>query len=418
MRLLIFVIAMLFVGTGLSLLALENPGYVMLARPPWSVEMPLTLFGLFALLAMLASYAVIYLSVRVWRIPREVARWRQLRSHRRTEEALAQGMINLLEGQWVKAEKRLLGELRHNRNPLINFIAAAAAAQAQGDLDKRNEYLTRAQAHAQNHRQALGMSQAHLHFAAREYEQALVVLTELRTIEPNHMHALWLLAKTYEALKDWANLVHLMPELRRRKLLSPGELDKLELQAQRELLTLSLPSGSREVLQKAWHWVPANLRQDAGLIEIYARQLIKQNDMATALAILTEALNRKWDERLVYWYGRARADDAAAQLASAEAWLETHRNNPSLLLTLGRIAQEAKLRAKAREYLEQCVALREWPEAYHELARALEQAGQTELAQEWYRRGLQVAVGEGRAAPAPEYKRGGHNHIATYELKR
>ena len=418
MKLLIFIIAMLFVGMGLSLLALENPGYVMLARPPWSVEMPLTLFGLFALLAMLASYAVIYLSVRVWRIPREVARWRQLRAYRRTEEALAQGMMNLLEGQWVKAEKRLLGELRHNRNPLINFIAAAAAAQAQGDLDKRNEYLTRAQAHAQNHRQALAMSQAHLHYAAREYEQALVVLTELRTIEPNHLHALWLLAKTYEALKDWTNLVHLMPELRRRKLMTPAELDKLELQAQRELLTLSLPSGSREVLQKAWHWVPASLRQDPGLIEIYARQLIKQNDMATALTLLTEALNRKWDERLVYWYGRVRAADPAAQLAGAEVWLDSHRNNPTLLLTLGRIAQEAKLRAKAREYLEQCAALREWPEAYHELARVLEQAGQTELAQEWYRRGLQAAVGEGRAAPAPEYKRGGHNHIATYELKR
>ncbi len=51
MKLLIFIIAVLFASIALTLLAMENPGYVLIAREPWSIEMPLTLFGLLFIIA-------------------------------------------------------------------------------------------------------------------------------------------------------------------------------------------------------------------------------------------------------------------------------------------------------------------------------------------------------------------------------
>lgn len=416
MKTLIFVLVMAFVGIGLTLLAMQNPGYVLLARPPWSIEMPLSLFGVFALLTTLAAYIVIHFAVRVWRIPRDVARWRQLRHRRRIEEALTHGLMYLLEGNWVKAEKRLVSDLRHNPQPLINYVAAAAAAQALGDTEQRNQYLTLAQPYGENHRVAFTMVRAHLHYLAQEYEPALALLTELRTLAPNHTHVLRMLAKVYQELRDWSNLVLLLPELRRKKVLSLPALEALELETHRELLSLPLPHGSQTVLAKAWQAVPPALRHHPALVEIYVRQLMQQGDNDTALTILNETLRRRWDDRLVYWYGRVRGTDAAAQLAAAEAWLDNHRDSADLFLALGRLANEAKQRAKAKDYLERCVGLREWPEAYAELAGLLQQNGDKDAAQELLQRALRIALGDGRTATTAASAKKPASTI--YEFKR
>ncbi len=411
MKTLIFVVVIAFIGIGLTLLAMENPGYVLLARPPWSVEMPLTLFGVFALLATLAAYLAIHLLVRVWRIPRDVARWRQLRHTRRVEESLTQGLMYLMEGSWIKAEKRLVSDLRHNPHPLINYLAAAAAAQAADDIEQRNQYLRLAEPYGERHRIAFTMVRAHLHYVAREFEPALALLTELRTLAPNHPHVLRLLARVYQDLRDWANLVLLLPELRKKKILPLATLDALELETQRELLSLPLPRGAQTVLHKAWQSVPPALRHQPVLVEIYVRQLLQQGETNAALAILNETLKRRWDERLAYWYGRVRGDDVATQLATAESWLEQHRDSADLLLTLGRLALDAKQRTKAKEYLERCVALRESPEAYAELADLLQQGGDKELAQEWLQRAIKLQLGDVRTANTKRTS-------TVYEFKR
>ena len=415
MKLLTFIIVMLFIGISATLLAMENPGYVLLARPPWSVEMPLTLFVVFALLGFILGYAAIYIALRVWRIPREVTRWRQLRHARRAQEGLYQGLLHLMEGSWVKAEKRLISDLRYNQQPLLNYLAAACAAQGEGDTDKRNEYLTRAGQYAGEHELAVGMIQAHLDVLAGQPEHALASLNDVRAREPERPQVLSLLAQVYRTLADWTNLANLIPELRKRKVLPPAQLEALELLAHRELLTLSLPSGSGEVLQKAWRSVPANLRTHASIVEIYVRHLIKQGDMMLAESLLHDALRREWNETLVRLYGRVRTRDAGAQLATAEMWLQTHGESAVLLLTLGRVANEAQLKAKAREYFERSLALRELPETCSELGQLLEQSGQPDKAREYYRRGLMLTVGESQGSAVKTEPRGA---AAVYELKR
>lgn len=412
MKLLVFVITILFVATGLTLLAVENPGYVLIARAPWSVEMPLTLFGLLVLVVMALFYLLLHGLARVWRIPRDVGRWRQLRHARRVQESLAQGLLHLSEGNWVQAEKRALSDLRFNENPLLNYLAAAFAAQGQGDIEKRNEYLSLAHQHGRGHDLAIGMTQAHLHSFSRQYEQALAILTQLRANYPQHPQTLRLLAEVYRELRDWTSLANLIPELRRVKVYPPQELEALELQTSRELLTLSLPSGSMAVLEKAWRHVPDNLRRHPALVEIYARHLLKQRETVKAEVVLREAIAREWNENLVLLYGRVRMPNPAPQLETAESWLGAHGNSSALLLTLGRIANEGKLRGKAREYLERSLALRESPEAFAELAAVLEESGQSERAREHYQRGLRLCTGEEAPMPARTGARAGQEDVS------
>ncbi len=392
MKLLALILTLLFVSVALTLLAIENPGYVLIVREPWSLEMPLTLFLLLLVVGVALLYFLWHLILRLYHIPRDVGQWRARRRIQGAHQGLLEGLLNLAEANWEQAEKRLLGDLRHSESPAVNYLAAAYAARGRGDEEKRDEYLALADRAAPQNRLAIGMTQARLHILSREYEQALATIGQVRTLEPGHPPALRALAAVFRELRDWPGLVALIPELRKRQAMGEDEIAELELLAHRELLTLSLPAGSLQVLEKAWQTVPKGLRTNPTLIELYARQLMKQGEMDKAGAVLGEAVERTWDDRLAYLFGSTQTSKPESQLQRAETWLQTQADNPMLLLTLGRLAAAAQHQTKAQEYLQQAIALRELPEACQELGELLERAGQSDKARDYYRRGLKAAV--------------------------
>jgi len=358
--------------------------------------MSLTVFVLLALVGAGALYLLIYLGVRLVRIPHDVARWRQLRQVRQARNALYQGLTKLAEGSWVEAESKLLASTRHSEAPVLSYLGAACVNQAQGNIEKRDEYLAAAQRNAPQRHIAIGMTQANLQYLAHQSEQALATLTELRAAAPKHKHVLKLLAQLYLELRDWTNLAEIIPELRQNNVMTPKEIDALELRAQRELLMLTLPSGSLEVLKKAWQAAPKHLRRHPALVAIYARQLIRQNEMTSAESLLRAAIEQEWDDALVELYGQVRADAPLEQLEAAENWLVSHPDNPRLLLAAGRLAAYGANDAKARGYLEKCIALRGPVEAHRELGNLLERLGETDKALACYRRGLEAYADEQR----------------------
>lgn len=400
MKLLFFIITLLFAAALITLYALENPGYVLISRAPWSIEMSLTLFIPLMIATFFLLYLFLFIVVRLWRIPRDVGRWRTRRHAREARTALIQGLTNLAEGNWVEAEAQLLAGMRHGNTPLLNYLGAAIACEGQGNSEKRDEYLALAHKNAPQYDLAIGMSQAYLQHQAHQLEQSLATLNELRTEAPKHRQVLKLLAQVYLELRDWTGLINLFPDLRQSYAMSTKEIDVLELQAHRELLKLSLPSGKPGVLEKAWSAVPKTLRRHPTLIAIYARQLIQQNEMAQAESVLRTAIEDGWDPVLVELYGQAHGKNPAEQLETAEGWSSVHRDDPKLLLTLARLALLNKHDSKARGYFEQCLSLHGPAEAYRELGALLERLGEKDKALNTYRRGLEMYANEQRTAPA------------------
>ncbi|HEX7044528.1 MAG TPA: heme biosynthesis HemY N-terminal domain-containing protein [Burkholderiales bacterium] len=400
MRLVLVVIAALLVAIVATLAALEDPGYVLIARHPWSLETSLPVFAVLALAAVAAVIVVAYLVVRLVRIPRDVARWRAKRTARQSREALYQGLLRLAEGNWAEAEANFVLSLRGSEMPLIAYLGAACAAQGQGNLEKRDEQLAAAQRSAPQHHLAIGMMQANLQYLAHQPEQALATLSQLRQEAPKHHHVLKLLAQLYLDLRDWTNLAELIAPLRQHQALPEREIDALELRAHRELLMLSLPSGSLEPLRKAWNAVPKALRRQPAFIAIYARHLIQQQEMNEAEALLRDAIAEEWDDALVELYGLVQSEQPEQQLETAESWRELYPDNPKLLLTLGRLAIYCRQDQKAAGYLEKCVNLRGPIEAYRELGALLERLGDKDRALACYRRGTEAYSEETRPVPA------------------
>lgn len=397
MKTLLFIITLLFASALITFYALENPGYVLISRPPWSIEMTLTVFIPLMIAGFFLFYLLLFVIVRLWRIPRDVGRWRAKRQAQEARASLIQGLTNLAEGNWAEAETQLLAGMRHGDTPLLNYLGAAMACEGQGNSEKRDEYLALAHKNAPQYDLAIGMTQAQLQHRAHQLEQSLATLNELHAEAPKHRQVLKLLAQVHLELRDWTGLIGLIPELRQAYAMTTKEIDDLELQAHRELLKLTLPSGRPGVLEKAWNAVPKSLRRHPSLVAIYARQLIQQNEMVQAESALHTAIDDAWDPTLVELYGQAVGANPLEQLETAEGWLTTHRDDPKLLLTLARLALRSNQESKARGYYESCLTLHGPVEAYRELGQLLEKLGDKDKALNCYRRGLEMVANELRA---------------------
>jgi HemY protein len=390
MRALFVTLLLLFVAASATLIAYRNPGYVLITREPYVLETSLAVFLLIASAVFAVLYFCVRLLVRILRAPHNLTRWRQTRRTRKAREAFLNGLTCLLAGEWLKAEKELVASLHAIESPFLGNLAAALAAQGQGDTDKRDQYLAEAHRLSNNNTLATEMTQAQLQLLAGQNEQALATLTRVQADHPQQSQTVRLLIEVHRRLHDWQTLAHLLPQARRRRLLPEAELDTLERESQRELLNLPLPSGALTTLHQAWSEIPNGARQHPELIEVYARQLIGQNAMDECTAMLAAALERHWDERLVRLFGEVCATQPAAQFETAQEWLAQHGESPALLLTLGRLARRNQQTDRARDYLEKSIALGASAEAHAELGVLCEESGDSAHALSHCRQALEL----------------------------
>ena len=89
-------------------------------------------------------------------------------------------------------------------------------------------------------------------------------------------------------------------------------------------------------------------------------------------------------------------------MQTAEGWLKTHPEDPSLLLTLGRLSLQNRLWGKARDYLEASLRLQRNPEACAELARLLAGLGENERSNALFQEGLGLLDERLLALPLPD----------------
>ncbi|MFA7386392.1 MAG: heme biosynthesis HemY N-terminal domain-containing protein [Thiohalobacteraceae bacterium] len=399
MRLLVYLLLGLIGAVALGLLLVQEPGYVLIGYREWTLETTLSLLVFGLLLGFIALYLLLRFVAGLRRAPQRVRQWEQRRKALRARNALNRGLIELAEGNWNGAEKRLLQHAGDSDSPLLNYLAAARAAQKQGAHERRDHYLRLAHQGMPAADIAVGLTQAELQIAHRQMEQALATLTHVRTLAPRHTYVLELLMRLYERVQDWEHLRDLLPELRKRAVLDNDAADRLEIRLHAELLAQAVRSGDVELLREAWTRVPRRLLHDADLVLAYASRLHLLGEDKEAEALLRTTLKKAWDDRLVDLYGRLQGD-LPAQLGTAEDWLRDRDRNPVLLLALGRLAMHSNLWGKARGYLEASIGRTPTIEAYQLLGMLAEQLNDPVLTTECYRQGLWLATG-GNALAIP-----------------
>ncbi|MBX8513802.1 heme biosynthesis protein HemY [Pseudomonas cichorii] len=386
----------------------EHSGYVLIAYQNFRYESSLwATLGLFVALLLLIFVARLLITL-LTTSGGVVNPWSRRNRRRRVQLAIEQGQMDLAEGRWSSAQRHLHRAAESDPQPLLYYLGAARAANEQGRYDECDSLLERALERQPQAELAIALSHAQLQQDRGDTDGALATLQAMHERHPHNPQVLRQLQRLYQQRGDWSDLIRLLPELRKDKVLPPRELAELERRAWGENLTLAayreegdgamtgLPS-----LEKAWKDLTSAQRQEPQLVLAYAEQLRRLGAEAQAEEVLRAALKKDYNSHLARLYGLVRGSDQSKQLQVAEAWLKHHPDDPSLLLSLGRICLQARLWGKARDYLESSLRLQRNPETCAELARLLAQLGETDRSNQLFQEGLGMLDERFLARPLP-----------------
>lgn len=401
MKILIISLLTLFIAVMIALFAMEDPGYMLIAVGEWTVETTLVLAVVIIVLSFMTTYYAIRVVHRVLAVPGGMRQWKKQRHEQKAMKSLTRGLIDLAEGRWPEAEKKLLkygnekGALLGEAS-LLNYLAAARAAQAQGADQRRDHYLKLALESHPSADIAVGLTQAELQLGQNQLEQALATLRHLHQLSPKHAQVLQALAKLYQSLGDWEHLLEIVPLLKKHKAMPVDAITKLSQQA---YLMLLQATHSYSALSAVWTRMPEVHREDEGILSVYVTRLLQMGESNVAEPLLRHALRKHFSESLLVFYGKIDCVEPSRQMDLVESLLVDHERNPIVLLTAGRLSLRNKLWGKARSYLEASVNAQANAEAYNELGYLLERMGESAGAAECFRAGLSLVPGCEQSTP-------------------
>jgi HemY protein len=383
-------------SVAVALLALPDPGYVLIGYGKYSVESSLLVFVAVLVLAYLGLRAL----ASFWRVPAQVHRWGLRRRNRRFQLWFDDATRALAEGRFDRAERRLARLLKWRQAPLQAYLSAAQAASQVGADQRRDQYLQLALQRQPESETTILIQQAELQLASMQSDQAQTTLARLQKLAPHSVRTLRLLMQLYLQQQNWPSLRELLPELRRSQVLDHVHWQKLAVQVYREQVLGFSSASDLDGLNASWGQLPPPVQQDRGLLAVYIEQLLRLGAHGQAAQLLRDRLGSEWDQRLAHLYGDVQEVDAAAQQSQAEQWLEQHPDDAVLLLALAKISLRNQLWGKAHSYLEASIGKQPTAEAYRLLGGLLEQLDEPDKAAECYRQGLALSGAAPVRAPA------------------
>ena len=393
MKKLILYFIVVVAAVWLGVLMHQHPGYVLLSVGNMQIETTLW----FALIALLLAFFILLGLIRLLRgtfhLSRRYRDWSSAHSERKSWQLSQRGWCELLEGKWPKAEQNFAAAIKKNPPYLINYIAAAKAAQLQKAYPRRDEYLRNAKQIAQKSELTpLGIAQGHWQLEAGETESALATFTQLATYSPRNPVVLGELKEVYAHLGQWENLRDLLPKLERYHALEPAAFAAFEKEVFTALLQQASISHNAEAIEKTWDSLPKHLQKDPALMAVYTQHLLQLDRHEEAEDILKLQLRKSLNKQLLTNYAEVHSSNPARQLARAEEWLVSHPDNADLLYCLGQLCVQHRLWGKARNYLEKSLNLQPRAEAYQLLGQVLENLGDSPAALSCYRSALKIAL--------------------------
>jgi HemY protein len=390
MRRLFMILLILLVSIGAACEFALHPGYALFAYRQWVVQLPLWVAFLGIILVFWVLYTLLRLLAFVVRFNENWQDWWTRHRYNRSYDKTQKGLLALIEERWSSAERLLLSGIYPARNPVVNYLSAAEAAYAQRAFDRCDVYLQKAYRAAPQNELVIGLVQAKLQLEQGQMEQALATLSHLRQLEPYHPAVLRLQEKLYIRLADWQKLLELLPYLRKAKVIPADQVPVFEKNIYAELLDEALKKKqSIHFVRELWRTMPKKVRLHPDVLERYARLLKEDKTSAEEIEpLIRKILHKAWHADLVRLYGCLRTADPARQLVVVESWAKQYGKRYPLLLTLGRLSVRCQLWGKARYYLEEGLKQEASSEIQFELAKLLEQLGETSLALSHYKMAL------------------------------
>jgi len=384
MKWLLYFLATLLVAITAGTIIGRDPGRLLLTWGGWSLETSATFFAAALLIGMTLVHIGLNLLRNLLRLPELVRRWRGERRALQAEEMLARGLQSMLAGEWRMAERDFKRWAARGCNPVLGYLYAARAADAQGAERRRDHYLQQAVATSRDAR-SLTLARAELlpdlPQSRADLEQLAAADTDVTA--PPRVRRLQLTAAMERGA--WLDAQHLFAVMQKAGDLAAEPEQELALRIAAGILT---GAGGEEGLKAAWSDLSSGQRRDPGLIAHYVRLRLRHGPSPDCESLLSHALSKGWDPALAALFGRVEGGNPERQLRIAEGWLKRHGRDAELLLTLGRLARRAGQLDHAKAWLVESLGLCAGAEVCHELGLLLEQQGDTAGALKFYRQGM------------------------------
>ena len=376
-----WVLAVFALAVGLSLAAHLNDGYAILVFPPYRAELSLNFAILLGLAGFTLGYLLLRLVAHTLRLPLHVREFRLRRRETKGRAALLAALQALFEGRFARAEKSAGEAYELGQAPALSALIAARAAGELRELERRDQWLARADGQDKDARQARLAVQASLLLDDRRYDEALAVLRELSASGPKRIATQRMLLKAHQRLGHWDEVRRLAAALGKRGALAEVAAAQLRITAQVEALRQQ--AGDAAGLAQCWQHTDDRL--DARVARTAAQLFIALGDCRRAHEIIAAALDAEWSEELILLYGECTGADFLAQIERAEKWLKSRPHERALLLTLGRLCLQQELWGKAQSYLEASLSEQASRSAHVALAQLFDRIGKPEDANRHYR---------------------------------
>ena len=135
MRLLVLIIISLLLAVAVGNYAEHDGVQMIITISGWTIQTSFSFFVISIVILFLLFYFLLRVISRFWNMPGQLGSWKKGRHQRLSEKYLSRGLMALVEGNWNKAEVSLTKGAPYSQAPLVNYLAAARAAQQLGEVE-------------------------------------------------------------------------------------------------------------------------------------------------------------------------------------------------------------------------------------------------------------------------------------------
>jgi len=385
MKFLVWILG-LFVAAVVVTLTPHNSSYVLVVYPPYRIELSLTLFIALALLVFICGYLLVRTVDNILGLPDFVKAFRHKRAQEKSRALQKEMLGAFFEGRYEAAEKAAEKAMKSGGHSTFYSIIAARSAHELREFEKRDAYLSAAEDLTTDDSAIRLMTASKFMLDQHDPHAALKVLKELRdTGVKGHPGAMSLELKAQQQTGNWDEVLKLLDQMEKRKLIDETVVAQLRQQAWLEKIG---QQKDLESLNACLKKIPGDLRRRGKIVSAASRALIRYGGCVPAEKLLSDSLNAQWDSELVMLYGDCLSEDTLVQIQQAEKWLNLHKQDAGLLLTLGKLCLHQKLWGKAQSYLDASISLKPSYAAYTVLGQLAERLGRLDDASGYYQSAL------------------------------
>ncbi len=378
--LILIAVVLALLAAAIAPLFKTDPGMVQIHFRGWTIETSV----LILVLGVLALWLLVWVLVRLWKVPAETAR--RIREQRSLAQ-LEKGLLALTEGDWSTAERALEKSASSHGRTTARYLAAAEAADGQDAGDRAEWYLEQADTRNRKQKFLVDLTRARILTQNGHYTEAKDVLEVLLKRRRRHPQVLEMLARCYRELEEWEALLKLLPGMQKAAVIDAQEAAELRhIAAIGELQRCRDKDG----LQTSWRALPKAMKKAPEVIRTYADQVVLYGAPELAEEVIRVSLKREWNPLLLIPYGEPGADDTSKRLRQCDKWLQAHPEDALLHLTLGRLCARDELWGKARHHMIRSLEIEPTVAGYDSLGQLLERKGELEIAMACFRNALRM----------------------------